>query len=77
MKCPYCGKEMVLGYIQGRDDVVWSERKRMVAALPSMNSNAIYLGENAEKGPFSGTAVEAYRCVECKKLIVDLEKKQG
>ena len=33
MKCPYCGKEMTLGYIQNREGVYWTEKKRKVAAL--------------------------------------------
>ena len=32
MKCPYCGKEMTLGYIQNRDGVYWTEKKLPVPA---------------------------------------------
>lgn len=69
MNCPYCGEEMRLGYIQGRDNVIWDTKKRMVAALPSLRNSAIFLGD--EGGPFAGTSVSAYNCEKCKKIIIE------
>ena len=45
MKCPYCGKEMTLGYIQNREGVYWTEKKRKVAALLAGGGNTIQLGD--------------------------------
>lgn len=45
MKCPYCNEEMKTGYIQCRDGVYWSEKKRMVSALPPMNGEDVDLRE--------------------------------
>lgn len=69
MKCPYCGKEMTLGYIQCRDGISWSEKLRVVAALPALDSSAITLASGG--GAISGAAVEAFRCCECKKIVID------
>lgn len=33
MECPYCGKEMTLGYIQCRDGVTWTLKKQLISAL--------------------------------------------
>lgn len=36
MNCPYCHKEMRSGWIQSRDGLGWSEKKRVVAALAGL-----------------------------------------
>ena len=69
MKCPYCNGEMKLGYIQCRDGVIWDTKKRMVAALPSLRNDSVYLGSG--DGPFSGSSALAYNCEECKKIVID------
>ena len=68
-KCPYCGEEMELGYIQCRDGVLWSEKKRIIAALPTL-SRSIDLASD-EGGVFSGYSTEAYNCIKCKKIIIE------
>lgn len=69
MKCPYCNTEMTLGYIQCIDGVYWSEKKRTVSRLPPLNNCSLELATGG--GPLSGSAVEAYRCAECKKIVID------
>ena len=69
MVCPYCGQEMELGYIQCRDSVIWSTKKRAIAALPPLRSSYIVLGSGG--GPFSGASVRAYHCDKCKKIEID------
>ena len=72
MKCPYCNKEMILGHIQCRDGIFWSEKKRKTSAFPPLDKSAINLGGS----PFFGNAsVEAYQCSECKKVIIDYDNK--
>ncbi len=73
MKCPYCGAEMELGYIQCRDGVIWDTKIRKVAAWaawPFVGKGSIHLGADGA-GPFSGTSVAAYNCNGCKKIIID------
>lgn len=71
MNCPYCAKEMELGYIQCRDGVSWVQTKSAIAALASLKRDSLVLASGG--GPFSGSTVEAYRCRYCKKLIIDYE----
>ena len=68
MKCPYCEKEMELGYIQCRDGVHWTSKKMFVAALSAFGKNSFPLENGAG---INNTAVYAYRCSECKKVIID------
>ena len=74
MKCPYCNKEMTQGYIQCRDGVYWSEKKRPVAAISAFSGEMISLSDD-EAGPFSGKAAIAFCCADCKKVIVDFQNK--
>ena len=37
-KCPYCGEEMVLGYIRSRDGVVWAKDPSGISSLPWLAS---------------------------------------
>ena len=71
MKCPYCGKEMQLGFIQCRDGVYWCEKKRPVAAVSLGGGKTINLGGNSAADPFSGDISEAWRCEECRSVIIE------
>ena len=72
MKCPYCDHEMELGYIQCRDGIVWTKRKMPIAALSSLSGSATILALPGA-APFSGAAVEAYRCSHCKKVMISYD----
>lgn len=63
MKCPYCGEEMVSGFIQCRDGVFWTPRKSLVSALSGFQKGALRLSEYK--------TVNAYRCKQCKKIVLD------
>ncbi len=69
MKCPYCNCEMKQGYIQCRDGVVWGTKKRVVAALPALGGDSVVLASNG--GAFSGSAVIAFNCETCEKIVID------
>lgn len=71
-KCPYCGGEMVKGYIQCRDGVYWSEKIRPVAAIRPLDKSALAL-KNGGWNLSRGDAAEAYNCPECRKIIVSYE----
>lgn len=73
MICPYCNREMELGYLQCRDGVYWCEKRRWVAAVPPAGDGTVRLGE--PYGVFSGgDAAEAYKCGHCKKIILDYQE---
>lgn len=69
MKCPNCNKEMDAGYIQCRDGIYWSEKKRIVAALPPIKGKYIDL-RVVHDGNYESYAM-AYNCSICKKIIID------
>ena len=70
--CPYCGKEMEFGYIQCRDGVTWTRKLVRVAALAALSRSAVRL--SYALGPFDGSAVEAYRCADCKKVVIEYDE---
>ena len=68
MNCPYCGKEMEKGYIQSRDGLNWTAKKRLVAALSSLGQDSLSLKNDAAD---NNRTVYAYKCAACKKVIID------
>jgi len=68
MKCPFCGNEMELGYIQCRDGVTWTPKKQLVAALSCFGRGSVSLANGAAH---NADAVFAYKCGECKKVVID------
>ncbi len=73
-KCPYCSNELDLGYIQCRDNIAWIKKKQPIAALSSFSNSSIILASGG--GVFSGVAVKAYCCPQCKKIIIDYSASQ-
>ncbi|MBE6563868.1 MAG: hypothetical protein E7655_01140 [Ruminococcaceae bacterium] len=68
MKCPYCRKDMELGYIQCRDGVTWTPKKQLVAALSCFGRGGVSLANGAAH---NADAVYAYRCGDCQKVVID------
>ena len=69
-KCPYCGEEMVLGYIRSRDGVVWAKDPSGISSIPWLAS-----GPMVSLAPGTGLSgnpgAAGYNCTKCKKLILD------
>ena len=63
MLCPYCLKEMTKGYIQSRDSLGWSPKKRLFARGRALSGHLAEI-------PFDCT-VAAYHCGRCRKIIID------
>ena len=77
MICPYCGKEMKLGYIQCRDGVIWTLKKQLVASLSFLGKESTPLDNGAAN---HSAVVYAFKCDDCKKVIINYSKddsKQG
>ena len=68
MVCPYCEKEMDLGFIQCRDGVTWTPKKQFLPALSFLGKGAVSLENGAAD---NSSAVFAYNCTDCKKIITD------
>ena len=71
MVCPYCGKEMEKGFIQFRDGVWWSEKKRPVSALHIFGGNMVELTKSLPGMTGDRRAADAYLCRDCRKVVVD------
>ena len=69
-KCPYCGEEMVLGYIRSRDGVVWAKDPCGISSIPWLAS-----GPMVSLAPGTGLSgnpgAAGYNCTKCKKIILD------
>ena len=70
MNCPYCGNPMDEGVVQSRDGLYWTAKARPVAALPLGGKERIDLTYGQTGGLFSGYKAAAFRCKECKKVIL-------
>ncbi|WP_425449202.1 PF20097 family protein [Dethiothermospora halolimnae] len=71
MNCPYCGIEMTIGMIEGdgRMSLIWREYGEKIGWLDRVlkKKNVI-----AEAHVFGKSAVGAYKCEECNKIIIEL-----
>lgn len=65
--CPYCGKEMHLGFInQDRFSLKWIPEEKDSGFLFQFFKKGIKLTDTYTKG-----SVEAYYCGDCEKIIID------
>ena len=67
MNCPYCEKEMELGYIQCRDGLHWTPKKVFAPAFSGFAKDSIPLENGAGR---NNMAVYAHRCGTCRKVII-------
>ena len=68
MKCPICGGDMTKGFNQCRDDLYWSDRERLVPALPPLRGESLCLAS----GGINGSAATAWLCRACRKILVEV-----
>lgn len=69
MKCPYCGSEMELGLIQSPQEIAWIKgEKPHFFSRAGFHEGAVVLSELSF---IKGSAVTAYLCSSCKKVIID------
>ena len=70
MNCLYCNKEMESGMITSIIQIAWyKEGKRgKLTAYPPDQEGSIVLSEHSV---VRGSAVEAYLCRECQKIVID------
>ena len=69
MKCPYCKKEMELGFIQSPQEISWKKGdKRPLMGRAQFHEGSVILSELSF---LKGSAVTAFLCRECKKVIID------
>ena len=67
MNCPYCGDDMEKGIIQSAQEIAW-QRKRHILGAFWLHDGSVVLSPLSF---FRGSAVAAYLCRECKKIVID------
>ena len=65
-KCPYCGEEMVLGYIRSRDGVVWAKDPSGISSIPWLASRPM-VSLAPGTGLSGNPGAAGYNCTKCKK----------
>lgn len=61
MNCPFCGKEMIQGKVCSSEALWWK------CGLDQYRLN----DEGGIIGRLNGDRITAYRCEECKRIIID------
>lgn len=62
--CPWCGKPMQAGYIPARDKLYWQKDNGYFTPLAS--------GKGLKR-LFQPAVPEAWACLDCGKVVIDLE----
>ena len=69
MQCPYCGREMEEGLIQGPQELSWLPgKKRPLLGRAQFHDGAVVL---SELSMLKGSAVLAFLCRDCEKVVID------
>ena len=66
MKCPYCGDEMIRGYLMSSRDITFTV-DNLTKVFRIKKSDDLELS----KGLAGISHCEAYRCSSCKKILID------
>ena len=66
MNCPFCGREMEVGFLQGGRFLLWAVRRHKISLLP--REEDVLLAENHWNFV---TVKDAYLCRNCKKVLFD------
>lgn len=74
MICPYCAKEMEVGFLeQPRGILTWTpEGKHVPLLFPLTAGSSIAIAEPG-RGPLAGSMVTAHLCRGCEKILIDIE----
>ena len=72
MKCPYCGNEMINGFIQSSRGVFFATEEHSAWFLPNTSKGEFFISSNNWTAP---TCVASYHCSDCKKVVIDYTKK--
>jgi len=70
MICPFCGREMIPGFVQSARKVFFTQEKHSWWFVP--DTEDVLLTRHNMTGP----TCTAYHCPDCKKVIADYGNKQ-
>ena len=70
MICPYCGKEMEPGMITNYYEMTWYKagKRGKLTVRPKNQEDSVLLSDMSLT---RGSAVEAFLCRDCQKIIID------
>lgn len=68
-KCPYCNNDMVRGVVQGGRGVFWAKKEKKIPTIPPFSNDSVML----TGGLVGEMFIEAYKCENCKKIIINYE----
>lgn len=67
MVCPFCGTQMIAGYLNS-GAAIWSERRHKISLLPDGKERyALRL----DTPMFSPHHIESFCCPKCRKILID------
>lgn len=70
MKCPYCGNEMESGFLTSDARCIAWRRERHESGLVSRSDGSAGV-QLARKTLGTAVVEKAYRCGECRKIVID------
>ena len=71
MKCPYCGEEMIRGYLMSSRDITFAV-DNVTKVFRIKQSDDLELSKGSGGIPHC----EAYRCSSCKKILIDYANRE-
>lgn len=74
MKCPYCSEEMELGVIPSRLELAWFKGVKKPILKAGFHDDSVVLSKMSF---MDGSAVAAYLCRKCQKVIIDCSNKKS
>lgn len=75
MKCPYCDKEMEEGLIQSPHEIAWLKgTRRKLLGRAELHDGSVVL---SDLSLMKGSAVVAYLCRACQKIIIDFSDRNS
>ncbi len=75
MRCPYCDGEMEQGIIQSPHEIAWIKgNKRPLFGRAGFHEGSVVL---SELSVMKGSAVTAFLCRGCEKVIIDLSDEES
>ena len=73
MKCPFCDREMEKGIIQSPHEIAWLKgEKKHLFNRAALHDGSVIL---SELSLINGSAVTAYLCRDCEKVLIDYSDK--
>ena len=70
MKCPYCGKEMMNGFLISSRDITFTDDYNINRSFRIKKCNDLELSKGSG---LSLSHCTAFHCSSCKKIVIDYE----